>query len=72
MSVFWTNVCMRLMHGVGVWGGISENFRTPLVILYGCITARRYTDEFCVLLCILLCHHILMRLFCSKIMLGHM
>ena len=28
-----------------VWGGISENSKTPLVILDGHIIARRYTDE---------------------------
>lgn len=31
--------------GVMVWAGVSENFKTPLVIIDGNLTARRYIDQ---------------------------
>lgn len=31
--------------GVMVWAGVSSNFRTPLVVINGNLTARRYIDE---------------------------
>ena len=30
---------------VMVWGGISDHYRTPLVVMEGNVTARRYIDE---------------------------